>query len=180
MQIEKLIEDCKNQDRKAQQQLYKLFGSKIYSICLRYSKNKADAEDSLQDSFLTIFDKIGRYKHKGSFEGWMCRIAINTVLQKFRKERVFDLISDEVEEDTEVIIEGSHLDINYLLKLIQKLPDRYQAVFNLYVIDGFSHKEIAEKLNISEGTSKSNLSRARMILKNTIEKDLTNKKTESL
>jgi RNA polymerase sigma-70 factor (ECF subfamily) len=167
--LEELIAKCKEENAKAQGELYTLFSSKLFSICLKYSRNAVEAQDNLQDAFLTIFKSIGQYKHKGSFEGWMKRITVNTVLQKYRKERVFEIVNEETIEDEEVEIEESTLSLDYLLQIIQELPDRYRLVFNLYVLDGYSHKEIAEMLEITTGTSKSNLARARMILKTKIE-----------
>ena len=150
----------------------------MFSLCLKYSKNYAEAEDNLQDAFLTIFNKIDQYKSKGSFEGWMKRIVINTALQRYRKESVLDVIKDDNIKDEVVEVDDENLSLDFLLSIIQKLPDKYRLVFNLYVLDGFSHKEIAKMLNISVGTSKSNLSRARVILKEKIEEDqFKNKKT---
>ncbi|WP_248724647.1 RNA polymerase sigma factor [Seonamhaeicola sp. ML3] len=168
MSLDQLIENCKNNDTKAQGELYKLFSSKLFSVCLKYSRNYAEAEDNLQDAFLTIFNKIEQYKHKGSFEGWLKRITVNTVLQRYRNEKVFDIINENSVEDSEVEIEEETLSIDFLLQVIQELPDRYRLVFNLYVLDGYSHKDIAEMLSINVGTSKSNLARARQILKQNI------------
>jgi len=136
---------------------------------LKYSQSYQDAEDVLQDSFLLIFRKIDQYKEKGSFEGWIKRITINVALQKYRQQKKLQVIrSNEVEEaDVSVELE-EEIEADFLLDLIQQLPDQYRLVFNLYVLDHFSHKEIAEMLQISEGTSKSNLSRARAILKQKI------------
>ena len=121
----------------------------------------------MQDSFLTIFKKINQYNNKGSFEGWIRRITINTALQKYREKVPLQLVVDE--EDIEDVVEiNPEVNVNILLELIQDLPDRYRLVFNLYVLDNFSHKEISEMLKISEGTSKSNLSRAKFILKEKI------------
>lgn len=169
MGLDQLINNCKKNDTSAQSQLYKLFSSKLFSICLKYSRNYAEAEDNLQDSFVTIFRNIGQYTKKGSFEGWMKRITINTALQKYRSKGVFNIINEESIEDVIIEIDDDDLSIDYLLKIIQELPDRYRLVFNLYVLDGYSHKEVAEMLDISIGTSKSNLARARMILKEKIE-----------
>ncbi|MDO6759797.1 sigma-70 family RNA polymerase sigma factor [Tamlana sp. 2_MG-2023] len=169
MSLELLIENCKANNTKAQGELYKLFSSKLFAISLKYSRNRAEAEDNLQDAFLTIFKKIGQYKNKGSFEGWLKRITVNTALQRYRTEKVFDLVNENAIEDVEIEIEDDEVSIDYLLKIIQELPDRYRLVFNLYVLDGYSHKEIAKLLDINVGTSKSNLARARMILKSTIE-----------
>jgi RNA polymerase sigma-70 factor (ECF subfamily) len=178
--LKQLIENCKNNDTKAQSELYKLFSSKLFSVCLKYSRNTAEAEDNLQDAFLTIFEKIKQFKHKGSFEGWLKRITVNTVLQRYRKEKVFDIITDEIAEDNDIDIEDKDVSIDYLLKIIQELPDRYRLVFNLYVLDGYSHNDIAQMLEINIGTSKSNLARARQILKKTIENYLTSQSLQSL
>ena len=169
MSLNQLIENCKINDTKAQGELYKLFSSKLFSVCLKYSKNYAEAEDNLQDAFLTIFDKIEQFTSKGSFEGWLKRITINTVLQKYRSEKVFDIVNEDNVEDVEIEVDEDDISIDYLLQIIQELPDRYRLVFNLYVLDGYSHKDIASMLEINIGTSKSNLARARQILKKTIE-----------
>jgi RNA polymerase sigma-70 factor (ECF subfamily) len=138
---------------------------------LKYSRNYQDAEDNLQDSFLTIFEKIKQFKHKGSFEGWLKRITIRTALQKYRKIaplQVIKEVANEIEEE-ELNLQDPMFSMDVLLGFIQQLPDRYRLIFNLYVLDGYSHKEISNLLKISEGTSKSNLSRGRKILKEKIE-----------
>jgi RNA polymerase sigma-70 factor (ECF subfamily) len=167
--LDQLIQQCKKNDATAQSQIYKLYASKLFSLCLKYSNSYVDAEDTLQDAFITIFKKIEQYRHQGSFEGWIKRITINTALQKYRKEGVFDLVNENQIEDVTVEIDDDDIAIDFLLKIIQELPDRYRLVFNLYALDGYSHNEIAEMLNINVGTSKSNLARARMILKEKIE-----------
>ncbi len=169
MSLEQLIERCKKNDAQAQSQLYKLYASKLFSICLKYSRNYVEAEDNLQDAYITIFKKIHTFKSRGSVEGWMKRITINTALQRYRSAGVFDIINEEQIEDVRVEIDEEEISIDFLLNIIQELPDRYRLVFNLYALDDYSHKEIAEMLNISTGTSKSNLARARMILKSKIE-----------
>ncbi len=169
MVLEELIEKCKQDDIKAQGELYTLYSSKLYAVCLKYSRNATEAQDNLQDAFLTIFKSISQYQHKGSFEGWMKRITVNTVLQKYRKERFFEIVNENQIEDPEIEVEESSFSLDFLLKLIQELPDRYRMVFNLYVLDDYSHQEVSELLGITVGTSKSNLARARMILKNKIE-----------
>lgn len=170
MVLKELIEKCKKNDIKAQGELYNLFSRKLFSICLKYSPNADEAQDNLQDAFITIFKSIEQYSFKGSFEGWMKRITVNTVLQKYRKERFFEIIQENhIEQEEEIELEEDSISLQYLLQIIQELPDRYRLVFNLYVMDGFSHQEIAKMLNITEGTSKSNLARARMILKSKIE-----------
>jgi RNA polymerase sigma factor (sigma-70 family) len=167
LSLDQLIHDCKNNDTKAQEQLYRLFSSKLFAICLKYSRNYAEAEDNLQDGFLIIFDKIHQFNFKGSFEGWIKRIMINNVLQQYRGVSFLELTHD-ISDEAEVEIDET-VSLDFLMKIIQELPDRYRLVFNLYVIDGYPHKDIADMLEISIGTSKSNLSRARMILKEKIE-----------
>ncbi len=170
MTLEELIIQCKRQDIKAQAELYKRYSGILFSICLRYSPNHTEAEDNLQDAFITIFKKIDQFKDKGSFEGWMKRITVNTVLQKYRKQKVYDLKDEgQLEAQEEVTVETEEIPLSYLLKIIQELPDRYRLVFTMYVMDGYSHKDIGELLGISDGTSKSNLARARNILKNKID-----------
>ncbi|WP_452225524.1 RNA polymerase sigma factor [Lacinutrix chionoecetis] len=169
MSLDQLIHKCKINDTKAQGELYKLFSSKLFSVCLKYSRNYVEAEDNLQDAFVTIFNKIEQYKNKGSFEGWLKRITINTALQRYRTQGVFDIVNDDlIEEEAVTIDDDDSISIDYLLKIIQELPDRYRLVFNLYVMDGYSHQDIANMINVSTGTSKSNLARARQILKDKI------------
>ncbi|HEX9600946.1 MAG TPA: RNA polymerase sigma factor [Mariniflexile sp.] len=180
MSLDQLIESCKINDTKAQSELYKLFSSKLFSVCLKYSRNYVEAEDNLQDAFITIFKKIDQYKNKGSFEGWLKRVAINTVLQKYRSEKVFDIVNENVIDEVELDVDEESISIDYLLRIIQELPDRYRLVFNLYVLDGYSHKDIADMLDINIGTSKSNLARARQILKQTIEDYKSTQSLQSL
>ena len=164
---EELIKECQKNNREAQSKLFYLYKDRLFALCLKYCKNVDDAEDNLHDSFLAIFKNIKKYKSKGSFEGWIKRITINTAIQKYRDNSTLQLIKDENIVEEEIALEED-LGINVLLELIQELPDRYRLVFNLYVLDNFSHKEIASMLKISEGTSKSNLSRAKLILKEKI------------
>ncbi|MBP0902814.1 RNA polymerase sigma factor [Mariniflexile gromovii] len=180
MSLDQLIESCKINDTKAQSELYKLFSSKLFAVCLKYSRNYAEAEDNLQDAFLIIFKKIDQYKSKGSFEGWLKRVTINTVLQQYRNEKVFEIVNENIIDEVEIDIDEDTLSIDYLLRIIQELPDRYRLVFNLYVLDGYSHKDIASMLGINIGTSKSNLARARQILKQTIEDYKTTHSLQSL
>ncbi|WP_299112112.1 RNA polymerase sigma factor [uncultured Winogradskyella sp.] len=181
MSLERLIKNCVKQDAEAQSQLYKQYASKLFSLCLKYSRNYAEAEDNLHDAFITIFSKIGQYNSKGSFEGWLKRIAINTALQRYREDvGVYDIVNEGNIEDVSVDINDKDISIDFLLSIVQELPDRYRLVFNLYVLDGYSHVEISELINISTGTSKSNLARARLILKNKIEDYRANKNSQSL
>lgn len=170
MGLKKIIKHCKKKDLKAQEELYRLFAGKLFAISLKYSRNYQEAEDNLQEAFITIFKKIHQYENKGSFEGWLKRITINTALQTYRKQNVFRIVDENsIEEAEEVNLREEEISLDFLLKIIQELPDRYRMVFNLYVLDGYSHKEIAELLNISVGTSKSNLARARKNLKQKLE-----------
>jgi RNA polymerase sigma factor (sigma-70 family) len=164
-----LIYRCKQNERKAQEELYKLYSPKLFGICLKYSDNYQQAEDNLQDGFVTIFEKIGQFQDKGSFEGWMKRILINTSLQQHRQQKVYGITNEEDLQEDEVEVETDNISVDFLLQCVQELPDRYRQVFNLYVLDGYSHKEISDLLNITEGTSKSNLARARTSLKEKIE-----------
>lgn len=179
MSLNQLIHNCKKQDIKAQEQLYRLYANKLFAVCLKYSSSYQQAEDNLQDGFMTIFDKIKQYQDKGSFEGWMKRIMINTTLQKYRKQTVFEIFNEDHLKEPAIEIDEEEVSVDYLLVIIQELPDRYRQVFNLYALDGFSHKEISEMLHISTGTSKSNLARARMILKEKIEVTQINKAAQS-
>lgn len=169
MKLEQIIKECVKQKRKAQRELYLRFAPTLFTVCLKYSRNREEAEDNLQDSFLVVFKKIEQFKHKGSFEGWLKRICVNTCLQRYRKHRIFELVSDEIEDNDYVEVEEDQVSLQFLLSIIQQLPNRYRLVFSLYVLDGYSHKEIASMLEISEGTSKSNLARARIILKQKVE-----------
>lgn len=171
MSLEELIGRCKKEERIAQEELYRKFSRVLFGLCLKYSRNKTEAEDSLHDSFMTIYEKIGQFKHKGSFEGWMKRITINTVMQKYRKTEYLSLVTEKIEEEAEVEAHETNIDLKMLLKYIQELPNKYRLTFNMYVLDGYTHQEISEQLGTSIGTSKSNLSRARIILKERIEKD---------
>ena len=172
IRLEELIRGCCKNKKSAQSKVYQLYADKLFGICLKYSRNSPDAEDILQDSFLIIFNKINQFKHKGSFEGWLKRIVINTAITKYRESKHLyfneEILLNEPSSEN-LTIETSEIGLDFLLSSIQKLPNRYRLIFNLYVLDNYSHKDIAKMLNISEGTSKSNLSRARKILKKQIE-----------
>ena len=168
MKIQQLIKKCQKKELKAQKALYELYSSKLFALSLKYSKNYAEAQDNLQDAFIKIYENIDQFKHKGSFEGWMKRITINTALKRYRNQKVFSLYYEENIVQPEKELDNRQINLQTLLKCIQELPNRYRMVFNLYVLDGHSHKEIAELMEISEGTSKSNLARGRQILKDKI------------
>lgn len=168
---EELIVLCKKNDPSAQNELYRRYSRKLWGVCLRYAKNQMSAEDILQEGFIRIFKYLDQYKGDGSFEGWMRRTMVNTAINYYKK----NLSSkDELDIDDIVSIQSdnadavSQLSTEEILKVIQELPSGYRTVFNLYVIDGLSHKDISTQLNISENTSKSQLSRARSILQEKI------------
>jgi len=161
-----LLEGCRRDDRKMQQELYNRFAPKMYGVCLRYASNVEEAEDILQEGFIKIFNKIHSYRGEGSFEGWIRRIFVNTAIENFRKKIYLQPIT-ETEENT---VEGKYLSVldslaeKDIIQLIQQLSPGYRTVFNMYVVEGYTHKQIADMLGISEGTSKSQLSRAKLIL----------------
>ncbi len=166
--IKKIIKGCLEGNRHDQELLYRRHAPKLFAICLRYTDDDDEARDILQEGFVKVFQNLGNYKHEGSFEGWIRRIVVNTALEKFRSRfslyRVDDIDPENEPEaypDTE---DYSGLEAADLLFMIRQLPPKYRMVFNLYAIEGYSHKEISRMMNISEGTSKSNLSRARNIL----------------
>lgn len=159
-----LIKGCRKGDHHAQQQLFDLYSSRMLGICYRYVKNTMEAEDILVMTFTKVFERISQFKGEGSFEGWIRRIAVNEALTWLRRNRAMMVAETDLElADREPDYRGlsDHLEAEDLLNIIGKLPPGYRIVFNLYAIDGYSHKEIAEQLGISENTSKSQLSRAR-------------------
>jgi RNA polymerase sigma factor (sigma-70 family) len=173
-----LIEGCLRGDRKMQYELYQQFAPKMYGVCLRYAGNAEEAEDILQEGFIKIFNKIGSYRGDGSFEGWIRRIFVNTAIEHFRKKTYLQPIT-EVEENT---MEGKYLSVldnlaeKDIIQLVQQLSPGYRTVFNMYVVEGYTHKQIAEALGISEGTSKSQLSRAKQILQDMVKRFIEKRK----
>jgi RNA polymerase sigma factor (sigma-70 family) len=166
-ELEQLITDCTAGNQRAQAQFYHMFSAKMYGVCLRYARDSAEAEDNLQEGFIKVFTNLKSFRNEGSLEGWIRRIMINVSLEKIRKQHLMypveDVsIYDSVNYSDDVIAKISADD---LIRLIQELPPRYRMVFNLYVIEGYSHQEIAQEMSINEGTSKSNLARARDIMK---------------
>ena len=165
-----LLEGCRRGDRKMQQELYNRFAPKMYGVCLRYASNAEEAEDILQEGFIKIFNKISSYRGEGSFEGWIRRIFVNTAIEHFRKKTYMQPIT-ETEENT---VEGKYLSVldslaeKDIVRLVQQLSPGYRTVFNMYVVEGYTHKQIADMLGISEGTSKSQLSRAKLILQDLV------------
>lgn len=170
-----ILSDCIAGNQKAQAKLYQLFAPKMFGVCLRYARDRMEAEDNLQEGFIKVFNNLKSFRHDGSLEGWIRRIMINVSLEKFRKQHLLYPVEDvsvydSVNYSDDVIAKIAADD---LLKLIQELPPRYQLVFNLYVIEGLSHQEIASEMSITQGTSKSNLSRAREILKKKVQENFS-------
>lgn len=163
---EELIKGCMKREPSAQKLLYDQYSSKMYGLCYRYVKDSMEAEDILITAFTKVFDKIHQFKSEGSFEGWIRRIVVNEALTYLRRNRAMYLETDLEQADREPDYDAlsDQLEIEDLLRIIKELPTGYRIVFNLYAIDGYSHKEIAEQLGISENTSKSQLSRARTYL----------------
>lgn len=167
---EELIAGCVKGERQAQSQLYNRFKHKMFMVCLRYSNSREEAEEILQEGFIKVFRFINQYQNTGSFEGWIRKIMVNCALQKFRSRKLHPVVNIDTSEieisDKDEII--SRLGTKELLNLVQQLSPSYRMVFNLYVFEGMKHREIAEYLGISEGTSKSNLSDARNILQSKV------------
>jgi RNA polymerase sigma factor (sigma-70 family) len=159
-----IIEQCIEGSRIAQEKLYNFYASRMRGTCLRYSSSVFEAEDIFQEGFIRVFANLKNYKNQGSFDGWIRRIIVNTAIDTYKKNLVRkDQVSYEGLEDHEItqVEIADQLDEKDMLNALSKLPDGYRMVFNLYAIEGFSHKEIAEMLNISESTSKSQLFKAR-------------------
>lgn len=162
-----IIEGCKKQNRKAQKMLYDRFSSKFLGVCMRYAKDKPEAEDILQEGFLKIFERIDQYNFSGAFEGWMRRIIVNTAISNYRKNLKHynhSNIDDIYEFEQEISDPDVEFSMEEMLRVIQSLSPGYRMVFNLFAIEGYSHKEIAEMLGIDIATSKSQYSRARKIV----------------
>ena len=158
-----LVHGCQKQDRKAQRALYEKYSSRMYVVCLRYARDSDEAKDLLQEGFMTVFSKIGSFNASGSLEGWMRRIFVNTALMKLRKGDVLRDASDveearTVESDDDIL---SGIGSRDIVRLIAEMPDGFRVVFNMSVIEGYTHSEISRELGISESTSRSQLSRAR-------------------
>jgi RNA polymerase sigma factor (sigma-70 family) len=168
-----LIEGCKLGDRRLQELMYQTFAPRMFSICLRYSGDKDIAKDILQEGFIKAFGKLDSYNAGGSFEGWLKKIFIRTAIDHYNKTQ-FANPTSEIEESLPNEMDVSVLEeiaANEVLALVQKLPENYQTVFNLSVIEGYTHKDIAELLGISEGTSKAQLAKAKAILQTLIKRD---------
>jgi len=167
-EIKNIIKGCLLGNRRDQELLYRRYAAKLYAVCLQYSGNDEEARDILQEGFIKIFENLVHYKYEGSFDGWVRRIVVNTALEKYRSKHNLYRVDDidqipeqNAEPDNE---DYAGLGARDLMEIIRELPPRYRIVFNLFAIEGYSHKEISDMMSISEGTSKSNLSRARVIL----------------
>lgn len=181
--LDDIIQGCLRKERTCQEKLFKLFYSKMLTVCLRYTLDRDTAQELLQDGFIKVFDKLEKYDNTGSFEAWVKRIIVNTCIDNYRKEKRNPLIYEEEDtafkmiDDSVSEFESSELqemNSKLILEAISGLSAAYRTVFNLFVIENYSHKEIAEALNISEGTSKSNLAKAKMNLQKAL-KDKLNK-----
>lgn len=165
-----LIVGCLAGNRRMQEELYRRFSPRMYAVCLRYAGNAEEAEDILQEGFIKVFKKLDSFRSEGSFEGWVRRIFVNTAIEHFRRKRYLMPVTEK-EENT---IEGKYLSVlddlaaRDIMALVQELSPGYRTVFNMYVVEGYTHKEIADMLGISEGTSKSQLSRAKVILQDMV------------
>ena len=171
MNEQDLLEGCCRNDRKAQEYLYNQYSGKLYVIALRYTKSQQEAEDVIQEAFIKIFNKIGEFKRKSKLETWLTRVVINTALNSQRSKLYMFPMADVSEINLEEDVSLARFEWQDLLKMIQSLPSGCQVIFNLFAIEGFNHNEIAEMLGISEGTSKSQYSRAKKLLKELISKN---------
>lgn len=166
-----VIRECRKDNPKAQEALYKYFAPKMMGVCIRYAGNPDAAKDLLQDGFIKIFTRLDEYTAVGSLEGWMRKIFINCALEKIRQDKVFSSVTDvevEKEDMTPSVLEK--LTSMELIQIIQQLPEGFRTIFNLFAIEGFSHKEIGEMLHITEGTSRSQYARARQKLQEIIKR----------
>ena len=171
MSEKQLIEGCLNGNRKDQEELYRLYSGKMMGLCLRYVGNRETARDLLQDGFVKVFTSLNKYSGTGAFEAWIRMIFVNVAIEHIRKK---DLLNDTVDLDNmNVITEDnttiSNLSVEMIMELVQQLPAGFRTIFNLYAIEGYSHKEIGDKLNISESTSRSQYARAKQWLRKRIE-----------
>ena len=176
-----LVSGCRRGDHKSQRSVYEQHAPQMLALCLRYVHDRSEAEGVMVSGFLKVFDKIGQYSGDGSFEGWIRRIMVNESLLYLRQNKKAHMMVEVEAASREVYTDDAHhqLAADDLMALVRKLPDGYRTVFNLYAIEGYSHKEIAEQLGINENTSKSQLSRARSLLQQYIASTTDIKKTEA-
>lgn len=173
MTDEQLIEGCKARKPLLQKALYEKYSRKMMGVCMRYSNSYEEAQDVLQDGFVKVFEKIGTFQSQGSFEGWIRRIFVNTALDSIRKNKESKLLADIDQVgyslDSGLNIEGE-INANEMMAILQKIPAGYRVVFNMFAIEGYSHKEIAEELGVSESTSKTQFLRAKAFLLKALQK----------
>lgn len=169
----RLVKGLKANKPAAQRQLYDLYADKLMALCMRYARNREEAEDILQEGFIRVFRKIGTFKGAGSLEGWVRKVITNVAIRNYQKNTRLHVVVglEDVEKEMGVEVLEQHFATEDLLNMVQRLPDGYRMVFNLFAIEGYSHEEIAKKLDISVGTSKSQLARARKSLRRMIEPD---------
>jgi len=173
-----LIKGCIDWDRQAQNRLYNLFSAQMFAVCFKYSSSREEAEDTFHEGFMKVFENIKHFKKAGPLGGWIRRIMVNTAIEKYRKNsRLVVVVSiDDNHNKLKNFYSNdilNKMDADELMHLIQKLPPQYKMVFNLYEFEGLKHHEIAEKLGISEGTSKSNLARARALLQQAVKANVS-------
>jgi RNA polymerase sigma-70 factor (ECF subfamily) len=174
MTDDNLVEGCINKNINAQRELYERYAPKMLSVCIRYMCNDDDARDAMHDGFIKLFDKISKFEQKGSLDGWVRKFFVNTCLEKLRKSKKNSFQSINNANDGMQLLDNSienadiQIETNELLNFVKNLPEPFRSIFNLYAIEGYSHVEIAEMLNITSATSRSNYFRARLILQSKI------------
>jgi RNA polymerase sigma factor (sigma-70 family) len=182
-QLKQIIEGCLRNDRRSQEAIFKLFYGKMMVVCMRYTNDKDTAQEVLQEGFMKVFEKLGAFDYKGSFEGWVRRIVANTAIDSIRRSKKNPILTDNDNDfkiggenpmEEQENIELGEVKAEMAMAAIQKLSPAYRTVFNLYVLEEYSHKEIAEMLGISEGTSKSNLAKAKMNLQKILNQQFMN------
>jgi RNA polymerase sigma factor (sigma-70 family) len=172
--LERILRECEQNNREAQKELFEHYADKMTAVCMRYIKNKEDVKDVLQEGFMKVFDGIGSFQGNAKFDTWMTRIFINLSINKVTRGRAKYHFVDldqtaEIADDSSIEVDHD-LDANYVMKRMSELPEKYRIVLNMYAVDGFSHKEISQKLGITVGGSKSRLSRARTMLMDKLKK----------
>jgi RNA polymerase sigma-70 factor, ECF subfamily len=181
--LEEIMAGCLKNDRRSQQRLYEMFYGKMLSVCMRYTNNMDQAQDLVQEGFIKVFDNLHKYKHDGSFEGWVRRIFVNNAIDSFRRKKQDHILphddfrllnlADDTDEHAFMDEEVKEIEPKHVMAAMQQLTPAYQMVFNLYVMENMSHQDIADKLGINIGTSKSNLSKARVNMRKILSKQFT-------
>jgi len=181
--LEEIMAGCLKNDRRSQQRLYEMFYGKMLPVCMRYTNNMDQAQDLVQEGFIKVFDNLHKYKHDGSFEGWVRRIFVNNAIDSFRRKKQDHILphddfrllnlADDTDEHAFMDEEVKEIEPKHVMAAMQQLTPAYQMVFNLYVMENMSHQDIADKLGINIGTSKSNLSKARVNMRKILSKQFT-------